>query len=157
MNYPRLPENLDLRRKLLQSDIFSIREQFEARRPYHTKAEISRRRSLGLPWNSERQALLDLAGKYCVSYHSIYYWVKDGYRDRKRAYNAESHSKANLPDYEAHRAKEIRNRAARFRRYKPQGEWHAVVSALNEKRHTRHTVRGKALPVKSLSSEGSTT
>ena len=143
--YPRLPEELDLRKKLLAADIKAIRKEFQERGPYHNKSEITRRWRLGLSWNSERKVMLELAWRYSVSYHTIYYWVKDSYRAWKREQNAKAHSKENMADYVEHRATEIKRRVERWRRYSPQWEWNARMSAKNEKRSKRKTSLGKPL------------
>ena len=143
--YPRLPEELDLRKKLLAADIEVIRREFHERGPYHIRSEITRRVRKGLPWNSETQVMLDLAQRYGVSYHTIYYWVKDEYREYKRGQNTKVHSKEDRDDYVKHRALESKKRVERWKRYSPQWRWHARVSARSETRCKRRTVLGEPL------------
>lgn len=143
--YPRLPETLDLRRKLLSSDIVAIRKEFETGAPYHNRAEIGRRMRIGLAWNSEAAMMRMLAAQYNVSYHTIYYWVKDEYRKYKQGQNALAHSKADMSDYVQHRERESKARVERWRRYYPQWRWHARESAKSEKRSRRHSVLGETL------------
>ncbi len=59
MEYPRLPYDKDLRRKLLENDIESIQEKY----------------AKGFPM--ER-----LAKEYRVTYHTIHYWVDAEYKNR---------------------------------------------------------------------------
>jgi len=89
--------------------------------------------------------MLELAQAYSVSCHTIYYWIKDTYREHKREQNAAAHSKENMDDYKKHKADELRRRAERWKRYDPQRVWHARTSARNEKRAKRRTVLGEPL------------
>jgi hypothetical protein len=133
MKYPRLPPELDRRRKLMPEDIAAMR------RLYHEMLPQAK---------SERQVLLELSEKFGVSYECVYYWTHDDYREWKRKKNAEAHSKRDIRDYVRHRARELRLRAERMKRHPPLKLWHAVVGAKNEKRCKRHTVHG--IPLETL-------
>jgi len=130
MKYPRLPPELDLRRKLMPEDIDEIREKHA-----RLKAE-------GL---TDRQTCITLARMYGVSPFTIYYWTHNEFREYKRRQNALAHSKLDMKDYVRHRAREIQCRRERMRRYPLLKLWHAYVSAKNEKRCVRRTVHGVPL------------
>jgi len=146
MKYPRLPEKLDLRKKLMAQDIADIQQAYAEAMPFPTKSEVMKRRHAGLETLSESQWIAEIMEMYQVSYHTVYYWTHDEYRDEKMLKNAKAHGKTkDLEDYEAHRANEIRARARRMKLHPDLGDYHAVQSATNEKRSQRHTCKGRPL------------
>ena len=126
MTYPRLPEDLDLRRRLTSSQIEEIRQRYADAQPFAARSEVGRAQRLEQPLPlSEHAFCTQMAEEFEVSHHTIYYWVKDEYRDWKREVNAKAHSKEVNPiDYCEHRAANVRNRAERMKRYRPQVLWH---------------------------------
>lgn len=143
MKYPRLPENLDLRKKLLAKDI----EEMQAEWP----SLVSEK------GHSKRSASIFLAGRYGVSPSTILYHCDEVYRVQMMAKNAKAHAKSiGLADYEAHRTKEVENRQRRIKRNPSLRLYHDVQSAKNEHRLRkdgvtplkRHTVKG--IPLETL-------
>ena len=145
MKYPKLPEELDLRKKLLSQDIKDIQQAYMSALPFPPQGELARARREDPSVQSKRQWILDIAQMYGVSAHTIYYWTHDDYRAMKMLKNAKAHSKANLEDYEAHRAAEIKGRARRMKTNPKLADYHAVQSAKNERRSNRQTVKGTPL------------
>lgn len=147
MKYPKLPEELDLRKKLLAQDILDIRIAYEKAEPSFPKSlsELMKRRRLeGLGVQSETQWINEIAEMYEVSYATVYYWIKDDSRAKQRLKNAQNHKRDSF-DYERHVAREIVNRKKRWQRYSPLWDYHALQAAKNEKRSKRLTYKGKAL------------
>ena len=145
MKYPRLPENVDLRKKLMASDIADIQKAYEDALPFPTQSEVMKKRKMGIEVQSKTQWINEIMELYGVSYHTVYYWTNTEYREYKMEQNAKAHSKADLEDYEKHRAIEIKRRVERWSRNSELREWHYQTSARNEKRAVRHTVMGKPL------------
>jgi hypothetical protein len=145
MKYPKLPESLDLRKKLMAQDIADIQRAYKEASPFPSQSECAKRRRLGLAVQSESQWITKMMEVYQVSYHTIYYWVRDDYREYKRGKNAKAHSKADLKDYRKHVANELEYRRARWNRFPAQWDYHTVQSAKNEKRTNRYTVHGQTL------------
>ena len=146
MKYPKLPPEQDLRRKLMDDEIEQIRQAYRDALPFPDKSEAARSRNLGYPLQTRTSWLQMMADMWDVSWGTIYYYVDDEYRAKMKAKNAKAHSKAkDLKDYEAHRAAEIKHRVERWKRNDDLREWHYRVSAKNEKRRPRYTVRGKPL------------
>ncbi|MEM2259970.1 MAG: hypothetical protein QXR88_01725 [Candidatus Pacearchaeota archaeon] len=129
--YPKLPPELDKRRKLMPEDIKEIRRLFNELITHMT----------------ERQAILKLAEEYGVSYATIYYWTHDKYRKEKRKKNVLTKAKW----WEKHGRdlkKEVELRKERWERFPQQKIWHFLISTKNEKRCKRHTFYG--IPFKKL-------
>jgi hypothetical protein len=132
MKYPPLPDKDDLRKKLMDSDIASLKAGYAQAFPFSG--------------SSYRQWMLAKAEEYGVSHSTIQYHTNDSYRAKMKAKNASAHSKAHdLQDYEAHRAGEMNLRMLRWERNPLLREWHYEVSARNEKRSKRKTSLGRPL------------
>jgi len=132
MKYPKLVDKNDLRRKLLDSDIASLKVTYVKAYPFKG--------------TSYRQWAIAQASALGVSPSTIYYHTDASYQAKMKAKNAKAHSKTrDIEDYEAHRAAEIQQRMNRWGRNPDLREWHYQVSAKNEKRSQRKTVLGKAL------------
>jgi|TARA_R110000824_G_scaffold92059_2_gene223579 hypothetical protein len=130
MKYPRLSDKQDLRRKLMDADIASLKVAYAVR-----PTEIS-----------ERQWRIKMALSLGVSPSTIAYHTNPDYRAKMLVKNRKAHSKAVDPeDYARHRAEEIKHRQNRLERNPDLREWHYQVSAKNEKRTQRTTVLGKPL------------
>lgn len=146
MRYPRLPEELDLRKKLTAEDIVDIQQAYEDAAPFPSRSEVMKRRHLGLDTQSESQWIKEIMEMYDISYHTVYYWTHDEYRAAKMLKNAKAHSKADMKDYEDHRAKEIIGRAKRRKINSALVDYMAVQAAMHEKRSKRHSYKG--IPLK---------
>jgi len=132
MKYPRLADRQDLRRKLMDTDIASLKTDYARDYPFRG--------------TSARQWYIARASEYGVSPSTIQYHTDMDYQAQMKAKNAKSHSKANdLAGYEAHRAAEMVNRIDRWARNPKLREWHYNVSAKNEKRVVRKLVMGKPI------------
>lgn len=132
MKYPKLKDTQNLSKKLTDSEITEIQEFFKKRS--NTVSATSVRRFL--------------ADKYKVSYTTIYYWTNDKHRQEKRKKNSEYWSKIKLTDYPRwyeHKKAEITRRKNRMSRNPDLKTWNEVISAKNEKRTKRKTVKGKNL------------
>ena len=146
VKYPTLPEEKDLRRKLMQKDIKEIQGDYKKYSPFPSKSEVMKRRSNGEEVMSESQWISGMSDTYGVSNHTIYYYIHDDYRKYKKLVNAQAHSKSkDLEDYEKHRNKENNRRVDRWNRHPKLREWHYIISAKNEKRGKRKTVLGKPI------------
>ena len=132
MKYPKLSDKQDLRRKLMDKDIESLKVSHAKDYPF-----------TGISYHKWSMAK---ASEYGVSSATIQYHTDASYRAKMKAKNAKAHSKANdLKDYEAHRAAEIKQRLNRWNRNPDLRAWHYKVSAKNEKRAKRKTVLGEPL------------
>lgn len=133
MKYPRLKDKDNLSRKLLDKDIQNIREFFNQQlKEGHTATSI---RNL-------------LARKYKVSYTTIFYWSNDKHRQEKRKKDNVywgNMEKVDPEKWYLHKKQEIARRRNRMVRNPELKTWNEVVSAKNEKRYKRKTVKGKAL------------
>ena len=145
MKYPKLTPDQDLRRKLMDEDIADIRQAYEDALPFPSKSEVLRALGTGHAMESEHRWMRDVAEMYGVSYSTISYYVNDEYHAKMLTKNAKAHNKANMDDYEAHRAAEVKRRVERWDRNDDLREWHYRVSAKHEKRAKRITVLGKPL------------
>ena len=132
MKYPKLSDKQDLRRKLMDEDIASLKVSYANDYPFHG--------------TSYRQWAIAMAAEFGVSPATIYYHTDASYQAKMKAKNAKVHSKAADPaDYALHRAAEIRHRMNRWHRNPALREWHYQVSAKNDKRTKRKTVLGQPL------------
>ena len=132
MKYPKLSDKQDLRRKLMDKDISSLKVSYAKDYPFK-----------GM---SYRKWAIGKASELGVSSATIYYHTDVSYQAKMKAKNAKAHSKANdLKDYEAHRTAEIKHRKDRWDRNPKLREWNYQISAKNEKRSNRKTVLGKPL------------
>jgi len=132
MKYPRLPEKLDLRKKLMAQDIADIQQAYAEALPFPTRSEILRRRNLKLgSVQSKTQWIHEIMEIYDVSFHTVYYWTHDEYRAEKMLINAKRKH-----EYEESRK---RQRIEAFKRFPLQYEFNKVLSAKWEKRTRRHT------------------
>jgi|TARA_R110000824_G_scaffold92463_3_gene224328 hypothetical protein len=131
MKYPQLTDRQDLRRKLLDADIANLKTSYAMDYPF--------------AGSSYRQWYIARASEYGVSAGTIQYHTNMAYQAQMKAKNAKAHSKANMADYEAHRATEMVNRMERWGRNPKLREWHYNLSAKNEKRAVRKTVMGKPI------------
>mgnify|MGYP004452378005 CR=1 FL=1 len=130
MKYPKLADKNDLRRKLMDKDIASLKVAYTQR----PKAI------------SERQWRIKMAKALGVSPATVQYHTDLEYQGKMKAKNAKAHSKTNDPeDYARHREQEIKRRVERWSRNPALREWHYRTSAKNEKRTNRKTVLGKEL------------
>ena len=150
MKYPRLPDALDRRRKLMDTDIADIRLAYAEASPFPSKRELMMRRLTGEKVQSESQWIAEVMEMYLVSYATVYYWTHDESRTAQRLKNAKVHSKVDMVDYAKHRALEMKARVARWKRYDPLKEWQYTTSARNEKRASRKTVMGKPIQRKEV-------
>ena len=133
MKYPRLQDKDNLSRKLSDTDIQHIQESFQQDLSHGYTATGSRNK---------------LAQQYHVTYSTIYYWTNDNFRQAKRKKDNAywSQQKIRDPDnWYVHKKQEITRRKARMQRNPDLKLWHAVVTAKNEKRCTRKTLKGKPL------------
>ena len=146
MKYPRLPEELDLRRKLLSKQIEEIRERYEeVKSSFARSAEVSRALKLGLPLPMSRTRwLIVIAGEYGVSRFQIWYWVNEEYRSKKRDQSKHSGDKEKIGEvrYKLRMKRETTRKRARIHRYAPLVLWEGFQSAKHEKRHRRISVKG---------------
>ena len=132
MKYPRLSDKQDLRRKLMDEDIASLKVSYAKDHPFKG--------------TSYRQWAMGKASELGVSDGTIFYHTNDSYNAKMKAKNAKAHSKVADPkDYARHRAQESKRRVERWDRNSDLREWHYRVSAKNEKRVQRKTVLGKPL------------
>jgi|6_EtaG_2_1085325.scaffolds.fasta_scaffold01456_1 hypothetical protein len=132
MKYPKLSDKQDLRRKLMDKDIASLK--------------VAHAKDYPFKGMSYRKWAIAKASELGVSPATIYYHTDASYQAKMRVKNAKAHSKAHNPeDYQAHRSNEIKSRMSRWHRNPALREWHYNVSAKNEKRSQRKTVMGKPL------------
>jgi len=134
MKYPKLPDELNLSKKLTSEDIVEIREKYfqYIQNPRLTQTFI----------------INNLAKEYKVSYSTIYYWVKDKYRKEKREKDNKywnNIKKINYEKWYSHKKDELIRRRNRMNRNPELKLWHEVTSAKNEKRIKRKTVHKKKL------------
>ncbi len=132
MEYPKLKDVDNLSRKLTDEEIAEIQNLFAVLSVDSSKTSV---RNM-------------LARKYNVSYFTIYYWTNAEYRKMKREQNNKYWSEVKNTDYERwyeHKKQEIGRRRNRMLRNPELKVWNEVVSAKNEKRHKRVTVKGKKL------------
>lgn len=102
MDYPKLTDKQDLRRKLMDTDIAALQAAYTRDYPFEV---------------SYRQWAIGQARSLDIHFATVYYYTNDSYRAKMMAKNVKAHSKANDPvDYAKHRATEIRSRAARRKR-----------------------------------------
>ena len=133
MKYPRLKDKDNLAKKLSEKHIEELQETYQS--------EIQK----GYSPTSIRNKL---AQHYNVSYSTIYYWTSDNYRKEKRIKNSQYWTNMKSIDYDKwleHKTKEIDRRRKRMKRNPELKLWHEVISAKNEKRVKRKTVKGKDL------------
>jgi hypothetical protein len=133
MKYPRLPDELNLSKKLTSEQIQDLNNDFN---------------NLSSKFKSKRLLLNFLAKKYSVSYHTVYYWTNEKYRNEKRKKNSEYWNKMKTLDYDKwyrHKKQEIARRRNRMDRNPDLKTWHNVVSAKNDKRSKRKTMKGRRL------------
>ena len=133
MKYPKLKDKDNLSRKLTDEDIKNIRKFFER--------EIKR----GYVATSIRNRL---AQEYKVSYATIFYWTNDKHREQKREKDNKYWGKmkeVNPEKWYLHKKQEIARRRNRMIRNPELKLWNEVVSAKNDKRINRKTVKGKPL------------
>jgi len=131
MKYPKLSDKQDLRRKLMDEDIASLKIAHAKDYPFHGTSYYQ--------WKVAK------ALEFGVSSFTIYYHTDPNFQAKIKAKNAKAHSKANMDDYENHRATESKRRVERWSRNPDLREWHYQVSAKNEKRTKRKTVLGQPL------------
>lgn len=147
MKYPRLPEGLDLRKKLMAQDIAAIQQAYAEASPFPTKSELMKRRLAGIETQSKTQWIREMMEMYQVSFHTVYYWTHDEYRASKMLKNAKAHNKADISpeDYKAHGEHRKKSRLLAFQRFPLQKDFHALTSAKSEKRSKRYTYKGKPI------------
>ena len=131
MKYPRLSDQQDLRRKLMDEDIEALKISYASDYPFHG--------------TSYHQWKVAKAAEYGVSPSTIYYHTDASNQAKVKRKNANAHSKANMDDYENHRASESKRRVERWSRNPDLREWHYQVSAKNDKLRKRKTVFVKPL------------
>lgn len=84
-----------------------------------------------------------LAKKYNISYHTVYYWLNDNYRKKKREKNAKI--RKNLAQYEKYIKYSIKRRKELWNQVPYTYIEHLLISAKNEKRANRKTIYGKSI------------
>lgn len=131
MKYPRISDSQDLRRKLLDKDIVALKAAYTLDYPFQG--------------SSYRKWVIAKASELGVSPSTVYYHTDASYQAKMKAKNAKAHSKADMADYVAHRAAEIKRRVGRWDRNPALREWHYQVSAKAQKRGKRKTVMGKPI------------
>ena len=132
MKYPRLKDKDNLSRKLTDEDIKHIQEDFQQNFGKYSPTSIRNK----------------LAQQYHVSYATIYYWTNDKFREEKRKKDNPYWSQLKDKDYQKwhdHKVQEINRRRNRMLRNPDLKLWNEVISAKNEKRVKRKTVRKKPL------------
>jgi hypothetical protein len=132
MKYPRLEDKDNLSKKLTDKQIEEIQIEFKNSTGHGSPTSIRNR----------------LAMKYKVSYATIYYWTNSNYRTQKRKENIEYWNMVKKTDYERwykHKKDELIRRKNRMERNPKLKLWHEVISAKNEKRVKRKTVKGRKI------------
>tara|TARA_R100000306_G_C4321530_1_gene115386 strand:+ start:47 stop:643 length:597 start_codon:yes stop_codon:yes gene_type:complete len=84
MKYPRLPEKLDKRKKLMEKDKEDIRLAYKQAQPFPTLKELHRARKLGLELQSRTDWYKEVAEMYSVNRHSIHHVTEPDYNERRR-------------------------------------------------------------------------
>ena len=132
MKYPKLEDEDNLSKKLTSEQIRDIQTEFTRLKGWGTPTEVRK----------------IIAKRYKVSYSTIYYWTNEKYRNEKRKENSTYWSKIKETDYEKwykHKKDELVRRKNRMSRNPKLKLWHEVVSAKNEKRSKRKTIKGKGI------------
>ena len=140
MKYPRLPEELDKRKKLLHIDIKDIQKAYNESLPFPTRSELDRVRKIGIDIQSETQWITEIAEIYSVGYSTVYYWTHSEHRAEKRMINAKRKN-----DTQEERERHKLNKRKAAKRYPLQAIFKEFLSAKYEKRRNRHTYKGLSL------------
>jgi len=137
MKYPRLPQELDKRKKLLDKDIKDIQKAYKQALPFPTRKELDSARKLGIDIQSEHQWINEIAEMYNVGYSTVYYWTHSEHRAEKRMIIAKRRHKTQY--------QRKLNRLEAAKRYPLQDIFKELLSAKHDKRKNRHTFKGLSL------------
>ena len=89
MKYPRLPEKLDKRKKLMEKDKEDIRLAYKQAQPFPTRKELHRARKLGLELQSRTDWYKEVAEMYSVSINRIHCVTEPDYHERQKSLQCE--------------------------------------------------------------------
>ena len=151
MKYPRLPEELNLARKLMDQDIADIQKAYQQALPFPTRKELHRARKLGFELQSKTAWREEIAEMYGVSYTSIYIWTDEEQRHKLYSRNnkmwQQKYKNMTEAERKAHSKKNTQKQAAIYARYPVHKAWVSLKTAKN-----RNQSHYKGVPVKEIMS-----